>query len=488
MRYYVAAAFCALCLMFAAAPRALAYLPITDVGSLYGVDPGNNYDYGQGYSISPNGNVAGTAYVQYGSGYMPQYTTSFLWTPAAPNGTTGTTVDLGHLSSQLPVVPTSEVRGTNGVNNSGQVVGDSPNADAATHAFLYSGGSMYDLGCLGSDQTKLSRAYAINATGQVAGMSDTTADGYSHAFLWNPTSPNATTGAMIDLGGLGPGGAVLGNEIPRAMNDYGQVAGVALGSASTGTAFLWTPTSPQGTTGSMVDIGSQLTGAGFTSVQAESISSNGMVTGFGTEPGGANNLDAFLWTPTSANGSTGTMLDLTAADPTDFGTESRAFGVNKSGMVVGSSGNGLNAFLYDNGVYINLNSLINPASGWTALSYAESINDSNQITGWGVYNGNNEAFLLTLLPGDANFDGKVDINDLTIVLSNYGKTVGASWTNGDFNGDGRVDINDLTIVLANYGRTAGASIAVAAVPEPSTVLLAAFAVVGLLACVTRKRR
>ena len=178
---------------------------------------------------------------------------------------------------------------------------------------------------------------------------------------------------MIDLGGLGPGGAVLGNEIPPPMNDYGQVAGVALGSASTGTAFLWTPTSPQGTTGSMVNIGSQLTAAGFTNVQAESISSNGMVTGFGTEPGGANNLDAFLWTPTSANGSAGTMLDLTAADPTDFGTESRAFGVNKSGMVVGSSGNGLNAFLYDNGAYINLNSLINPASGWTALSYAESI-------------------------------------------------------------------------------------------------------------------
>ena len=26
------------------------------------------------------------------------------------------------------------------------------------------------------------------------------------------------------------------------------------------------------------------------------------------------------------------------------------------------------------------------------------------------------------LPGDANLDGKVDINDLTIVLANYGQT------------------------------------------------------------------
>ena len=28
------------------------------------------------------------------------------------------------------------------------------------------------------------------------------------------------------------------------------------------------------------------------------------------------------------------------------------------------------------------------------------------------------------LPGDANLDGKVDINDLTIVLSNYGQSTG----------------------------------------------------------------
>ena len=44
----------------------------------------------------------------------------------------------------------------------------------------------------------------------------------------------------------------------------------------------------------------------------------------------------------------------------------------------------------------------------------------------------------------------MDINDLTIVLANYGQTV-ATWTQGEFTGDGTVDINDLTIVLANYG-------------------------------------
>ena len=64
--------------------------------------------------------------------------------------------------------------------------------------------------------------------------------------------------------------------------------------------------------------------------------------------------------------------------------------------------------------------------------------------------GDGTVFALHLLPGDANGDGRVDINDLTIVLANFGQT-GMTWSQGDFIGDGTVDINDLTIVLANFG-------------------------------------
>ena len=61
----------------------------------------------------------------------------------------------------------------------------------------------------------------------------------------------------------------------------------------------------------------------------------------------------------------------------------------------------------------------------------------------------------------------MDINDLTIVLSNFGKTTGMSWETGDFNGDGTVDINDLTIVLASFGETAGSAVGgSSAVPKP----------------------
>ena len=93
----------------------------------------------------------------------------------------------------------------------------------------------------------------------------------------------------------------------------------------------------------------------------------------------------------------------------------------------------------------------------------------------------------TVLMGDANLDDKVDINDLSRVLTNYDNT-GAMWSSGDFNGDGRVDINDLSVVLTNYDHSYGSSVSgVAAVPEPSVLVLVALGVAGLLAYSRRKR-
>ncbi len=86
--------------------------------------------------------------------------------------------------------------------------------------------------------------------------------------------------------------------------------------------------------------------------------------------------------------------------------------------------------------------------------------------------------MVLTMPGDANYDGKVDINDLTIVLAHYNQS-GATWAQGDFTGDGKVDINDLTIVLAHYDQSVGSSAAAtAAVPEPATIAIAAAALAG----------
>ena len=89
--------------------------------------------------------------------------------------------------------------------------------------------------------------------------------------------------------------------------------------------------------------------------------------------------------------------------------------------------------------------------------------------------------------GNANLDGRVDINDLTIVLSHYNQT-GMTWTEGEFTGDGTVDINDLTIVLANYNKTYGASLGAGnAVPEPTSLILLAVAVMSLLLLISKNR-
>ena len=92
----------------------------------------------------------------------------------------------------------------------------------------------------------------------------------------------------------------------------------------------------------------------------------------------------------------------------------------------------------------------------------------------------------TVVPGDANLDGRVDINDLTVVLANYNKA-GMTWAQGEFTGDGTVDINDLTIVLANYNTSVGAG-SLAAVPEPASVVLLVAATLSAAWVIQRRRR
>ena len=99
------------------------------------------------------------------------------------------------------------------------------------------------------------------------------------------------------------------------------------------------------------------------------------------------------------------------------------------------------------------------AATWPAgtSSMPTAFNNNGEVVGYGTLDGVSSAFALLYYggPGDANGDGRVDVNDLTIVLTNFGKT-GATWSQGEFTGDGTVDVNDLTIVLSNYGTTHGA--------------------------------
>jgi peptidoglycan/xylan/chitin deacetylase (PgdA/CDA1 family) len=53
--------------------------------------------------------------------------------------------------------------------------------------------------------------------------------------------------------------------------------------------------------------------------------------------------------------------------------------------------------------------------------------------------------------GDVNGDGAINLNDLSIVSSNWNKT-GMTAAQGDLNGDGAVNLNDLSILSSNWGK------------------------------------
>jgi len=55
------------------------------------------------------------------------------------------------------------------------------------------------------------------------------------------------------------------------------------------------------------------------------------------------------------------------------------------------------------------------------------------------------------LPGDVNHDGRVNADDLNIVLNNFNKTSNFD-PRADVNGDGRVNADDLNIILNNFNR------------------------------------
>jgi probable HAF family extracellular repeat protein len=101
----------------------------------------------------------------------------------------------------------------NGINNSGQVVGTSyVEGTNYYHAFLYSDGTMTDLGTFGGQDP--SSASAINNIGQIVGWF-TGSDGKQHSFRTAPYSS------------INPNTDEIAGGSANAINSKGQVVGVS---------------------------------------------------------------------------------------------------------------------------------------------------------------------------------------------------------------------------------------------------------------------
>jgi probable HAF family extracellular repeat protein len=312
------------------------------------------------YSITDLGTLGGSFSDAYGvndAGQVVGYSTlavsgvrGFLWSG-------GSLTDLGTLPGSTNSYGTD-------LNEAGQVVGYSTFQDSNhSRAFLWYGGSLTDLGTLGGDYT---RADGINEAGQVVGEASLTT-GASHAFRYSG-------GTMTDLGTLGGGWSEAFD-----INDTGQIVGDSyITGNSAYHAFRYSGSS-------MTDLGVL---NGHYSI-AYGINASGDAVGYRSFTGDVS-YRACRW-------SGGVMSDL----PSLFaGASSNAEAINSAGDVVGYSflsgtGGAYHAFVYSGWTIADLNSYLPTGSGWT-LYEARDINDYGDICGWGYSpSGQRHGFLMT---------------------------------------------------------------------------------------------
>jgi len=271
------------------------------------------------------------------------------------------------------------------LNASGQVVGWANINSGEQRAFLYANGVMNSLGNI--DSGSYSGAYAINNNGQIVGYAQNSLGG-NYAFLYSnselknvspfPGSPSGAWGinsssqivgdynghaffisSSTEIQHLGTFGGSISYAL--GINDNGSFVGGAFTSQNKEHAFLYSG-------GSMYDLGTLTVGG---ESRARAINLNGDIVG-------QSDSRAFLYKNNS-------MIDIGSGS---------AEAINIYGDIVGVNGNS-HAFIYKDGLISDLNTLINPLSGWT-LKEAFAINDSGQIAGYGLNSlGQEHAFLLT---------------------------------------------------------------------------------------------
>lgn len=250
------------------------------------------------------------------------------------------------------------------INNSGKVVGVQDSV-----ATIWTGASHSSLNLLQGSNS--SSAVGINNAGQIVGNSQVSS-GYTHATIWG------LDGAPVEL--VQPN---TGYSYSAGVNSQGVVA-LTTYITETGTDRAHAAVWDNGTLTQLVGIG---LGASF----AAGINDKGQVVGYSDS--GRGSTHATLWT-------NGVATDLHNIDAHSFAT-----GINNSGQVVGYVGptnpsETYSTFLWSNGVFHSLDSLIvGGRADFVNLTTARAINDLGQIVGQGkTSDGSYHAFLLSPVP------------------------------------------------------------------------------------------
>ncbi len=312
----------------------------------------------------------------------------------------GRTIDLGTLGGPNSAVawPVKNDRGeivgiseTSDVDPLGETFScaaffGTPHTGHSCRGFLWRNDAMTGLPTLGGNN---SYAAGANNRGQIVGWAENTTHDLTctlpqvlqfRAVVWGPKDDQ-----IQELLPLLPDST----SAATAINNRGQVVGIsgacdrARGRFSAKHAVLWQ-------NGTVTDLGN-LGGVAWNTPTA--INQHGDIAGFSDFPGdqgGGLNAHAVLW-PRG-----GGIQDLSVLTGDDI---SLAFGINDHGQVVGQSigANGSRAFLWQDGILTDLNTLTPPGSPF--LVYANDINDAGEIAGQGCDQcAAGETFAVKLIP------------------------------------------------------------------------------------------
>jgi cytoskeletal protein CcmA (bactofilin family) len=160
--------------------------------------------------------------------------------------------------------------------------------------------------------------------------------------------------------------------------------------------------------------------------------------------------------------------------------------------VAGLVASGRNGGTWDGGGIVTSDTRATSISGDLLTIGVVRAGDVNRTFFAGQSVGANDTLVMTTWGGDANLDGKINIDDYGRIDGNIAQSGSVfGWFSGDFNYDGKINIDDYGIIDGNINRQGAAIVigsssslaGVASVPEPVLLAPAFFAAMGL-----RRRR